>query len=114
MVRQPLSLSLPSQADVETRLLGLLLGRSSPIETVHAYNELADLFGLSQSQRHAGRPNTRGSAWEYLVRQAKRRLKDEGWLHDPERGLWSLTQEGSVEAQKRARRGTYTLKDLGL
>jgi len=113
-VRQNPSVKLPHQAEVEGKLLRLLLGTSHPIATLAAYTELAEYMKLTLEQTRAIYPNTGRSAWEYLVRQAKRRLKDEGWLYCPKVGLWALTKVGVREAQLRERAPTLTAEELGL
>ena len=107
-------LELPPQAKVEDEMLYLLSGRSKGTEAVRVYSELGNAFGLSQSQQHASRPNTSGSAWEYLVRQAKRRLLDERWLVCPEHGVWMLTAAGEAQAARVRRAKTVTPEELGL
>jgi hypothetical protein len=113
-IRQAPVLDLPHLSKVETELLCLLSGRSQPTETVHVYSELAHMFKLSQQQRHAHHADMAGSAWENLVRQAKRRLKDQGWLDCPHVGFWVLTASGQTEAQKREQAKRLTPKDFGL
>ncbi len=101
-VRQPPSITLPSQAQVEDRLLLALAPRNRPAEPVHVYRELADHFTLSPTQRHASRPNAKGSAWEYLVRQARRRLVVLGRIDGSVLGTWILTEAGREAAYKLA------------
>lgn len=110
----PPAISLPHQWQVEAELLCLLEGRTRPTETAHVYSELAAVFRLSGQQKHAARPRTKGSAWEYLVRQAKRHLKDQGLLHCPQTGLWILTASGQQEAKKHKLAKTVTAESLGL
>jgi Mrr restriction endonuclease-like protein len=100
-------LELPTQSKVERELLRLLSGRSRPTETQHVYRELAAVLGLSPAQQHGSRPNAKGSAWEYLVRQAARHLQDEGNLCRPGKAQWTLTPQGK-------KRSTQTAEDLGL
>ena len=110
----PPAISLPHQWQVEAELLCLLEGRTRPTETVHVYNELASVFRLSGQQKHAARPRTKGSVWEYLVREAKRHLKDRGLLHCPQTGLWFLTASGHQEAKKLKIGKTVAAASLGL
>jgi hypothetical protein len=62
------------------------------------YGPIADDFNLAAEQRTAlrwkGDPD-----WHYLVRQARRRLVDEGLLDDSRAGYWSLTATGREKTE---------------
>ncbi len=97
-VRQPpRSLNLPPQSEVQDELLRQLKARSRPIEPRHLYEPIADHFNLSLQQRRAGPPND--PDWHWLVRQARRRLVDEGLIDKSRPGFWSLTDTGRKRAE---------------
>ena len=59
------------------------------------YGALADDLQITQEQRMARRPSSGELAWNNLVRYAKRRLIDEGFVDGKApRGLWKLTEAG--------------------
>jgi hypothetical protein len=98
-VRQPTrSVNLPSQSAVERRLLHHLNARSRPVEPRHLYGPIADDFNLTAEQRNASRANG-DPDWHYLVRQARRRLVDEGLIDDSHKGFWSLSAKGRSNAE---------------
>jgi hypothetical protein len=115
-----MNVPLPSQSKVEDELL-LLLGRQSrPIETKTVYAPVAESMELTIEQRRvsittaAGREN----AWENLVRQARRRLVDDGIIEDSrhsQHGYWALTAAGRNRARIRSRikAGIATAEELG-
>ena len=97
-VRQPpRSLNLPPQSEVQDELLRQLNARSRPAAPKDLYEPIADHFNLSTLQRSAGAPND--PYWHYLVRQARRRLVDEGLIDKSQHNLWSLTATGRKRAE---------------
>jgi len=104
--REPAS-PLPLQPEVEWQLLRLLSGSPGSLDTLTIYRVLADQMTLSALQLAEVHPDSGRSAWEWLVRRAKQRLRDDGMLYCTERGVWALTEKGR-------RRATLTSGDLGL
>ena len=103
-VRQPpRSLNLPPQSEVQDELLRQLNARSRPVAPRDLYEPIADHFNLSTLQRHAGPPND--PYWHYRVRQARRRLGDEGLIDKSRRDFWSLTAAGRKRAEWISKRG---------
>jgi hypothetical protein len=110
---------LPLQAIVEDELLRLLaLG---PLSTQDAYRLLAEQMSITAAQRAAVIETANGqeNGWANLVRFARRRLVDDGYLFEPSRaghGLWRLTDAGLARAElrRKVRDGTITLDELGL
>jgi restriction endonuclease Mrr len=105
------------QPEIEWHLLRLLqLHRS--LTARRAYDELADLFRLSDAERRALiYPEKPELAWENECRFAKRRLLDEGLVVSIERGVWAITDEGDRVAATRGaeyRSTTLTAEQLGL
>jgi hypothetical protein len=92
---------LPDPSAIETQLLLILSLRTGPMRTSAIYRNLAEQFGLTRSERYGNPFDPKGSGWEYLVRHAKRHLRDEGWLCCPAPGLSVLTPAGREEALKR-------------
>jgi restriction endonuclease Mrr len=95
--------TLPPQSDVERELHHFLAEASRPMRPTDAYKQLAAVFHLSAQQLSLEIENASGreNAWENRVRQARRRLKDEGWLDGSVRGRWSLTLRGKGLASLR-------------
>ena len=91
----------PPQNVVEDKLLHMLYSRMRPVQTTVVYRALADQFCLARHERRGVRGDPKGSAWEYLVRQARKNLADKGWINSPETGQWALTEVGREEARKR-------------
>ena len=79
---------------------------SRPVEPRHFYGLIADDFNLTAEQRRAARPND-DPDWHYLVRQARRRLVELGFIDDSRKYVWSLTHAGRVAA-----RGIQSENDL--
>lgn len=105
---------LPAQSDVERQLLFVLFLHKRPIEPRALYGPLADHFGLTAFQRNADLAETNENAWRNRVRQARRRLINDGLLDGSVNGLWSLTSAGREQALKIERFNTLTADDLGL
>jgi hypothetical protein len=98
------SVRLPPQPDVEDRLLHFLSMYNRFVEPKELYNDLANDLKLGQEQRLARRSSSGELAWNNLVRYAKRRLVDAGFIdHNSPRGLWRLTLAGCAEAERRAK-----------
>jgi hypothetical protein len=93
------SVRLPSQPDVEVRLLHFLYRYGHAVEPKVLYAQLADDFALSQEQRSSRRASSGELAWNNLVRYARRRLVDAGLIdRNAPRGLWNLTARGREKA----------------
>ena len=92
----------PPQKVVEEKFLQLLYSRLGPIQMTVIYGVLADQFGLTRYERRGVRGDPKGSAWEYLVRLARKALVDRGWVYCPRTGQWALSEAGWGEAYKRA------------
>ena len=101
-----LSVSLPTESEVESGLLLLLRARHPrPVKTVAAYSELAESMGITNEQRWATRttPSGRENAWENRVRWARFRLVDQGYVvgtAHSKRGFWQLTGAGLNRAMR--------------
>lgn len=93
MNQPPRSLNLPPQSKVEDELLLQLNARSRAVEPRHLYEPIADHFNLTLEQRTKSRSGS-DPDWHYLVRQARRRLVENGWMADSADGFWSLTDDG--------------------
>lgn len=90
---------LPPQADVEWALLRLLGARGKPITAQEAYDALAEHFELGWVATHLRRPNaSRDVVWPNVVRFARRRLVDEGWMLRNPRNQWQLSVRGKARA----------------
>lgn len=83
---------LPSYRDTEQALLGYLLN-NGPVEPKRVYGPLADMFGLSASQRTRTRRDNSTPLWNNRVQWGRQGLKDKGYLTGA-RGVWELTAEG--------------------
>ena len=94
---------LPDPSAIEAKLLLILASRAGPMRTSAIYRKLAEEFGLTRSERYGNPFDPKGSGWEYLVRHAKRHLRDEGWLCCPAPGLSLLTPAGREEVLGRRR-----------
>ena len=105
-INREVSPSLRSQADVEWQLLRLLSGTPGSLDTQSVYSLLANQMALSALQLAEVHPDSGRSAWEWSVRRARQRLKDDGMLYCPEHGVWALTEKGRCRA-------TITSDDLG-
>jgi hypothetical protein len=92
----------PMQSDVEEKFLHVLYTRNELVQMTVIYQTLADQFQLNRYERRGVKGDPKGSAWEYLVRQARKRLVELGWVHTPQRGFWALTDAGFMEARHRA------------
>jgi restriction endonuclease Mrr len=93
------SVKLPSQSDVEDRLLHFLYRYGRPIEPKDLYGPLADDFQLTQEQRLARRRDRDEPAWHNRVQWAKRHLVGLGFIDkNSPRGWWSLTTRGRERA----------------
>ncbi len=101
-----LSVSLPTESEVESGLLLLLcVHHPRPVKTIAAYSELAEAMGITNEQRLATRttPNGRENAWENRVRWARFRLVHQGYVVDvarSKRGYWELTDAGLDRAMR--------------
>src|SRR4051812_2876818 len=92
---------LPPQDVVEDRFLLLLQSYGRPVPMAILYNALANRFDLTRYDRRGVRGDPKGSAWEYLVRQARKNLVNKGWVLSLEAGLWTLSDAGLEEVQRR-------------
>ena len=108
------TLQLPSQSDVDIRLLIHLGQYRQPTEPRKLYGPLADDFKLTQEQRHIPRPGRNKSepAWNNLVQFARRRLVDQGLIDNSRKGFWSLTAEGRKRADLLATASAFDLSEL--
>src|ERR1700722_12939855 len=91
----------PPQKVVEDKFLDVLHTQMGPVQMTVMYRALADQFGLTRYERRSARGDPKGSAWEYLVRQARKNLADRGWVRCLEAGQWALSEAGREEARKR-------------
>lgn len=89
---------LPHQAEVENALLDLLGHSTRPVTPTEAYRALALKFGLTVEQQNRLLDSEPRPEWENLVRFARRRLVDQGFLDKSLRGRWQLTELGRVAA----------------
>ncbi|MEZ5212424.1 winged helix-turn-helix domain-containing protein [Gordonia sp. (in: high G+C Gram-positive bacteria)] len=96
--------TLPAYAELEEPLL-LLIYRSGPhhqIKAADAYEQLADVFGLTVAERSlpvSTEPDR--LLWENMVRWARRKLNDAGLLdRSAPRGLWTLSRRGLIRAEQ--------------
>jgi len=109
-VRKQTSPPLPfRQAEVEDKLLQLLVSRSRALSTTEAYRSLADMFNLTMTQREARRETGKGSYWNWLVRRAMQRLQDQDWTRRAGHGRWTATESGKLVQQSREKYGTKTV-----
>jgi restriction endonuclease Mrr len=100
---------LPDTGEVAHHLLILLSARRR-VASKEAYRALAEKFRLDHVQRSARRRTRYESAWHNRVQTAREHLVKRGWLNPAERGVWSLTAAGKIEAEARA--NTLTVTDL--
>src|SRR5579872_1732125 len=89
---------LPPPEAVTEELLRVLGSRTAAMRTNAIYAILAEHFGLTRSQRYGNPFDPKGSSWEFAVRDARRTLQEQGWLHCPAPGCWALTQAGRERA----------------
>ena len=96
---------IPTQYAAAKRLLQLLLAcHPRRLKTQEAYEQLADLMGITSEQRWAKLTTASGeeNAWENLVRQAVRLLVARGYVQrwtESGRGVWGLTAAGITYAK---------------
>jgi hypothetical protein len=91
----------PPQDVIEDRFLQMLHSHARPVQMAVMYRALAERFGLSRYECRGAPGDPKGSPWEYVVRQCRNNLVDQGWLCCPEIGTWALTEAGCEEARKR-------------
>ncbi len=92
----------PKYRDIELPLLRELSRRGGSAEPTDqdghgrtVYASLADMFGLSKAQREERTDDGEGRVfWERMVRWARQKLLDKGFLASNQRGIWELTPEG--------------------
>ncbi|MBS0504799.1 MAG: ATP-grasp domain-containing protein [Proteobacteria bacterium] len=87
---------LPSQDDVEIKLLKLMRERGTPQAPSDIYDPLASLFSLSSEQRNAVLPSDGRNAWENRVQWARNELAKKGLISREQRGVWELTDDGRL------------------
>lgn len=90
---------LPTQSKVEQKLLRFLYRFPNGRTAQQVYGPLADAFNLTSRQRHALLQSGEERAWENRVRQARRRLVEQGLLNNTTRDRWILTIQGRREAE---------------
>ena len=90
------SLGMPHQAEVEAALLALLAERHRPISASEAYLALGRKFDLTSELRNRLLTTAPRSEWENIVRQAKRRLVDNGLVVKSKEDRWQLTALGKA------------------
>jgi hypothetical protein len=101
-----LSVSLPTESEVESGLLLLLRAHHPrPMKTIEAYSGLAETMGVTNLQRWSTRTTAsdRENAWENRVRWARFRLVHQGYLvhgAGSKRGCWQLTDAGLNRAMR--------------
>lgn len=102
---KPPPVALPTQTAVAKKLLQLLFGcYPRALTTQSAYDQLADLMGITREQRWAKITTASGeeNAWENLVRYARLDLVERGYVQLPTesgRGVWCLTGAGFTYAK---------------
>jgi hypothetical protein len=116
-----MQVNLPMQRDVEEQLLLFLRLHRRPLDTKRVYGPLAEAITLTSEQRFVTITTPKGleNGWENLVRQARRRLVDEGLMVDRQKsqsGHWLLTSAGRDRANLLSMRqaAMLTIDDLGL
>ncbi|HTT82738.1 MAG TPA: winged helix-turn-helix domain-containing protein [Rhizomicrobium sp.] len=115
MTPDPLhTVDLPSQSIVEDALLCALNMHTRPVDPPVMYDLLAERFNLTAQQRHALLQRTKENAWHNLVRQARRRLKDLGYIDRSISRQWLLSEAGRAKAREREWQKSRTADDLGL
>jgi restriction endonuclease Mrr len=67
------------------------------------YESLGEYFGLTKEnyEETVVEPatGTHRSKWENMIRWARRKLVDRGYLDNSQRGVWTLTQKGLREVE---------------
>jgi hypothetical protein len=64
------------------------------------YEPLADIFGLSHTERTAPRADGHsGRQWENLVQWTRQRLINDGYAESRSWGVWGLTSRGVSRAR---------------
>lgn len=81
-------------------LLRLLGENPSGIDTVRAYEALAERAGLTREDRLEMLPSGRQAVFKNRIGWAQDRLKRAGYSHSPKRGTWQLTEDGRTFAKR--------------
>jgi len=63
------------------------------------YRPLAEFFGLSLNDRYEETTGGR-SRWDNLIQNSRQHLVDAGLLDHRDRGIWTLTSQGILKAEK--------------
>jgi hypothetical protein len=101
-------MAYPEHDEVAEALLCFIFLNGGPKHSAHSratYKPLADFFELSGAERTAPRTDKRpGTRWENQVQWARQRNINRGLIVNPpkdgsERGIWTLSPEGSRRAR---------------
>jgi predicted transcriptional regulator len=83
---------------------------------MQTYEPLADVLGVSKSEREEIRPDPKkGSIWHSTVQNSRKALVDKGLLLpfvQSERGMWTLTEKGRKAAEALVKQGLPFLAAL--
>jgi len=109
----------PKYRDIEMPLLHELIRRGGSAEPAdpdnqgrNIYTALADLFGLSESERQERTESEEGRLhWERMVRWARQKLLDKGLLTSNQWGIWRVTPEGQEFVQAELEAAREAIKD---
>lgn len=102
----------PTYKDIRAPLLAEIFmrgGKCSPRSknehNLNIYESLADFFALTANERNAKIPPSKPgqkseNKWENMVRWARNDLRKLKWIGGEERGIWDLTDDGVMEAER--------------
>ena len=85
---------LPSQKDIEIPLLQVLVELGGQANPKDVYPQVAKKFSDVPEAEFKSRLNSGTIKWNNRVQFTRQRLKDNGEIDSPARGIWRITQKG--------------------
>jgi hypothetical protein len=107
-------MAFPNRTNIcNALLIHLYSNQSHATRPRDAYDAVANLVGLSPSDRSVSRKELYGDnrpepAWHSMVQYARRELVKKGLIARQEVGVWSLTDEGVKAAERLEKAGSLT------
>lgn len=96
--KPPIVKNLPSQKEIEMPLLKVLLRRGGSVNMrehgKEIYEELADFFKLSATQRTTMLHSTKTPVWNNRVQWVRQSLVQKGEIDGSVKGVWTITEKG--------------------
>ncbi|QOV10114.1 winged helix-turn-helix domain-containing protein [Viridibacillus arvi] len=92
---------LPTSTDIEPNLLAYLYNRNEPVAINEAYEEMRELFEITEDEARITVRDGQEPQWKNNVRWASQQLNIKNFIRkDSQYGYWEISEDGKVYYEK--------------